>query len=211
MLYENIKRGVPVLFFLFCCVSILFCEIKWLKIQDDINTSRWYSRYASILYRRGEDERKIEEMLKLAVSTEKVEPAAYIQYGTLCFSRGEYKLSYLYLKKGVENSPTDKIARKFLAFSALELGKWKEGKMHLQILIDEFKFYDADMFNALGIVYSDYERNYQKAEEMFKKAIELNPSFLAPYYNLLTIYKITSDTLHYHEYLLKLQNIKKEK
>lgn len=76
-------------------------------------------------------------------------------------------------------------ARLFLAMSLMHLKEWNEAQRHFQLIAamtDESKF-QAIAYNALGCIQAVHA-HLEKAKSYFRKALEADPSFKDPQWNL---------------------------
>ncbi|WP_424766033.1 hypothetical protein [Paenibacillus sp. sgz302251] len=104
--------------------------------------------------------------------------------------QGYYKLfmfpqAAIQFQSAIRQSPDCNLARLFLAMSHMHLQNWNEAERHFQLLValSEFPKWLAMGYNALGCIQAVY-MNLAQAEQLFKKAHDVCPSFKDPLNNL---------------------------
>ncbi len=82
-------------------------------------------------------------------------------------------------------SPECNLARLFLGMTQMHLQNWSEAQRHFQLLIvlTDFPKWLSMGYNALGCIQAVH-MNLAQAEQLFKKAHDVCPSFKDPLNNL---------------------------
>ncbi|MDQ7821544.1 MAG: tetratricopeptide repeat protein [Candidatus Eremiobacteraeota bacterium] len=100
--------------------------------------------------------------------------------------RGEYLKAREDLEKAFSISPFDGITRINLAGVLIALDDYRAAKGHLDFMI-AFEPKKSVLYYYRGNIYQR-EKDYGKAEEMYRKAIAIDSSYIEPYINLGNIY-----------------------
>lgn len=123
----------------------------------------------------------------------------YYFLGNMYYLSGDLNESVIYFSKALEKDPSMTWAYSHLGDALIRLGKYDEAEKILNLGWVKDSTY-MPLVNALGGAYRG-KKDLVKAEAMFLRAIELDGSYLAPYYNLASIYAETGRSTEAIEYL----------
>jgi len=142
-------------------------------------------------------------IFKKAIKLDPKDTRAYVQLGHCYIEQGEYREAEQILKESLEVDPDNVDSYLELALCYREEGKRRvdlEEKM-LKKAIQTNQIDSEWVYINLGWYYVDIKK-YREAEQMFKKAMKINPKNAIPYIELGNCYK-KQGKLKKHEELIK--------
>ncbi|GAB3922647.1 tetratricopeptide repeat protein [Mucilaginibacter myungsuensis] len=108
---------------------------------------------------------------------------AIIKQGIQLHDKGDYAAAIEKYQEALKLDPKSTLAEFEIGYSMLMAGRGKEAIPHLEAVITAGGDMRAGAYDMLGSVY-DNEKQFDKAFEQYKKAIEADPKYQRAYFNM---------------------------
>jgi len=150
---------------------------KSLKLDE--SQARAYHLKGNVYSESGDTSKAISSF-QTAIEQDNTYADAYYDLGVIYASR-KNPLAFDYYANTLRVNPNHDQARYARAMLFQDLGQYDEAIEEYQAVIAKNSSCDQCQYN-LGAIYLEVKKDYQKAIELFSKAIELNPNYIEAYF-----------------------------
>lgn len=159
------------------CIGIYILNVKTFNPERSIDYSKGHNLMGKLLLSRGEYDAAEAHFKKALTGSAKVKAAGYSHLGQLYMKQERYDEATKALENALKISPNKPEALTLLGNIYLERGdREKAMEMYQKAAGDRFQRLTgaADVYGNMGLSFI-MEEKYDKAVEMYKKGLEINP------------------------------------
>lgn len=157
-------------------------------IELDANASTAYYCLGNLFYEKEKYEEAAKQFQQ-AINTGLDNNDIYFMMGMCFVQLSNPKLAIPYLQRSVELNEQDVEARFQYALVLAGAEVYEEAIKQFEIVVSKEPTH-ADAFYNLGVAYLGYYENQEKAEQFFKKALEIQPDHVLSGYGIKMIEKM---------------------
>ena len=194
---KNLQRTITIddsYFFAFCALGELYLQERMLPeaevhLRDAIalapNSALALFALAKVLNAKNEN---VESDLRAqhALSASSCTAALVYDFGVFLFNEGDFKRAKDYFEKALEFDVDHRLSKIDLCSTLVMLREHKAAKkIAKELLIEDPNL--VQVLNALGLCYES-ENRFDRAEELYKRCIELDEKYLSAHTNLAVMY-----------------------
>jgi Tfp pilus assembly protein PilF len=181
-------------------VLLIFTHVRTDLLEKQTLTRLDHLNYASLYQRRGDYARAI-ELAKQSLMIDPHYGLAHVKLYQLYNAVGDYQLAYHHLEESLKYRPVPAGAGRQLeaetalrrANAAYLAGSYEHALSLFQRLLPETTYVEpARVLNNIGLCHARLG-DRARAEEAYKRAIEIDPGYSKAYSNLATLYRDTGD------------------
>ena len=125
--------------------------------------------------------------------------------GRVPVARKAMRISELSDKIGIAINQYESAQKKFEAGED-SYREWENIIKLLNLQIEDVKHFSAVAHHNLGVIHAG-RHEFRQAEELFRKAVEIDPHYAIAYYNLAVVYKHLKEDAKCHECLVKAKEL----
>lgn len=133
------------------------------------------------------------------------DPKSRSTLGRVPVAKKAMRIGELSDKIGIAIKQYESAQKKFEA-GADSYHEWQNIVKLLNMQIDDVKHFLAVAHHNLGVIHAG-RHEFKKAEELFLKAVEIDPGYAIAYYNLAVVYKNLGDPIKAVQYRDKAKEL----